>query len=45
MRNILVHNYFSIDTDIVWAVTENDLNRLKTVVKGHFEQLDNDEKP
>lgn len=32
MRNILVHNYFSIDTDIVWAVIENDLSRLKSSV-------------
>ncbi|MBX3295183.1 MAG: DUF86 domain-containing protein [Acidobacteria bacterium] len=40
MRNILVHNYFSIDTDIVWAVIENDLEHLKTIVRSHFEQLD-----
>lgn len=29
MRNILVHNYFSIDAPIVWAVIENDLPVLK----------------
>ena len=29
MRNILVHNYFSIDAAIVWAVIENDLPILK----------------
>lgn len=29
MRNILVHNYFSIDAGIVWAVIENDLPVLK----------------
>jgi len=29
MRNILVHNYFSIDEGIVWAVIENDLPILK----------------
>ena len=29
MRNILVHNYFSIDAGIVWAVLENDLPVLK----------------
>ena len=29
MRNILVHNYFSIDVAIVWAVIENDLPSLK----------------
>ena len=29
MRNVLVHGYFSIDLDIVWAVVENDLHALK----------------
>jgi|SRR5690606_4062710 len=29
MRNILVHSYFSIDPEIVWAVIENDLDDLK----------------
>lgn len=29
MRNILVHNYFGIDVDIVWAVIVNDLPDLK----------------
>lgn len=29
MRNILVHQYFEIDTDIVWSVVENDLPRLQ----------------
>src|ERR1051325_4940099 len=25
MRNILIHHYFDIDTEIVWAAVENDL--------------------
>ena len=29
MRNILVHHYFAIDTDIVWSVVVNDLPKLK----------------
>ncbi len=29
MRNILVHNYFNIDLDIVWQVVENELPPLK----------------
>lgn len=33
MRNILVHNYFSIDTEIVWAVIENDLQTLKLKIQ------------
>ena len=38
MKNILVHNYFSIDTDIVWAVIENDLSRLKSVVSSYLDE-------
>lgn len=30
MRTILVHRYFDIDTDIVWAVVERDVPTLKT---------------
>ncbi len=33
MRHILVHNYFSIDTDIVWGVVERDLPMLKQKVE------------
>jgi uncharacterized protein with HEPN domain len=29
MRNILTHNYFEIDLDIVWAVVEQELPGLK----------------
>ena len=32
MRNILVHHYFGIDLDVVWAVVENDLPSLKASV-------------
>ena len=28
MRNILVHDYFHIDIDVVWSVVENDLTAL-----------------
>jgi uncharacterized protein with HEPN domain len=30
MRTILVHRYFDIDLDIVWAVVERDLPPLKS---------------
>lgn len=33
MRNILVHNYFGIDTKIVWSVVKDDLPELKRQVK------------
>jgi uncharacterized protein with HEPN domain len=29
MRNVLVHQYFEVDTDIVWSVVENELPKLK----------------
>jgi uncharacterized protein with HEPN domain len=29
MRNILVHHYFGIDLDAVWAVIEKDIPELK----------------
>lgn len=29
MRNILIHEYFGIDRDIVWAVVESDLPKLR----------------
>ena len=34
MRNILVHNYFSIDEAVVWAVVEKDLPVLKRQLTG-----------
>ncbi len=33
MRNILVHDYFGIDFDIVWAVVEKDLPDLYDNIK------------
>jgi uncharacterized protein with HEPN domain len=32
MRHVLVHGYFEIDLDIVWAAVENDLPDLKQKV-------------
>ena len=33
MRNILIHMYFGIDKDIVWAVVEQDLPHLKSSIE------------
>jgi uncharacterized protein with HEPN domain len=33
MRNILVHNYFGVDTEIVWSVVEKDIPQLKEHIK------------
>ena len=29
MRNILVHRYFAVDTELVWAAVRDDLPVLK----------------
>lgn len=39
MRNILVHHYFGIDVDAVWAVVEKDLPELKHNVQTILSQL------
>lgn len=39
MRNILVHDYFRIDTDIVWQVVERDLQDLKRLLQALLEEL------
>lgn len=33
MRNILVHDYFGIDVDVVWRAAERDLPELKSKIK------------
>jgi uncharacterized protein with HEPN domain len=38
MRNILVHNYFEIDTDAVWSVLQFDLPSLKLKVKNAIDE-------
>jgi len=33
MRNILTHNYFEIDLEVVWSVIERDLPNLKRQIE------------
>ena len=33
MRNVLVHNYFEIDQEVVWGIVQNDLPPLKATVE------------
>ncbi|HSK79482.1 MAG TPA: DUF86 domain-containing protein [Thermoanaerobaculia bacterium] len=40
MRNILIHQYFEIDTEIVWAVVEDDLPSLKEKIQAALEGSD-----
>jgi uncharacterized protein with HEPN domain len=39
MRRILVHDYFVIDTNIVWDAIERDLPNLKSKVDGLLRKL------
>ena len=40
MRHVLVHDYFVIDTDIVWDVVERDLGELKRNVERLLAELE-----
>jgi uncharacterized protein with HEPN domain len=33
MRNVLIHEYFGIDSHIVWSTCQNDLITLKTIIE------------
>ncbi|AKG22027.1 HepT-like ribonuclease domain-containing protein [Calothrix sp. 336/3] len=39
MRNILTHNYFEIDLDVVWLVIERELPSLKPQIQAILEKL------
>jgi uncharacterized protein with HEPN domain len=42
MRHILVHDYFAVDTDILWDVIERDLPDLKAKVETILRKLESD---
>jgi len=33
MRNLLVHEYFGVDIDVLWRTIQEDLPRLKSQIK------------
>lgn len=39
MRNILVHDYFGVDENEVWATVENDLPDLQSKIKIIIDEL------
>jgi uncharacterized protein with HEPN domain len=39
MRHILIHNYFGVDLDTVWAVAERDIPDLKKTVEAMLASL------
>lgn len=40
LRDILIHQYFGIDQDIVWDILQNKLPTLATQIKRILESLD-----
>lgn len=34
MRNVFVHEYFGVDTSLVWEIIKNDLPDLKQKIVG-----------
>lgn len=42
MRNVLVHDYFGVDAETVWAAVERDLPELKRAIQA---LLDEDQTP
>lgn len=36
MRNILTHEYFGVNTKIVWDTCKEDLPKLKEIIKEYF---------
>lgn len=40
MRHVLVHGYFEIDLDIVWAVIEKDLPPLRGAIESILRHLE-----
>lgn len=39
LRNILIHEYFGIDTKIVWDILQIDLSKLKVQVEDILKQI------
>ena len=39
MRHILVHDYFAVDTDVVWDAAEHDLPDLKVKIEAILRKL------
>lgn len=40
MRNVLVHGYFEIDTDIVWDTVQRDVPKLKPKIAALLKRLE-----
>lgn len=41
MRHILIHEYFGVDSNLIWQVIQNDIPKLRVAITGIYEDLDN----
>jgi uncharacterized protein with HEPN domain len=39
MRNVVVHGYFDIDSELVWSVVKNDLPKLAKQIRAIVEEI------
>ncbi len=39
MRNILIHEYFGVDNEVLWKTVQDDLPRLKTKIQNLIKLL------
>lgn len=40
MRDKLIHDYFGVDTEILWKVVEEDIPKIKPMIKQMLEELE-----
>jgi uncharacterized protein with HEPN domain len=40
MRHVLVHDYFGVDTEVVWSVVQRELDSLKREIGALLDRLD-----
>ena len=40
MRNVFTHEYFGIDSDLVWEIIKNDIPDLKTKIESVLNTFD-----
>ena len=43
MRDILIHNYFGVDTETVWLTVKEKLPQIKPLIEKMIEELGNEE--
>lgn len=39
LRNVVIHEYFGVDLNIIWQIITNNLNPLKEAIKNYFKTL------